>query len=285
MAAHARRSGQVVVIADVAHCAGRCRMLSGQGKARHRVIERRWLPGHGGVAILTSLRKVQRNMVEGRQGRLIIQQVARYARNARKLRVIECRPRPAIDAVADRAIGRKFRGHMVRRFGLLKLLRVTGIAIRRKPFELPCRSSLVTGVALNHRMRADQRKAVLVILDRADVRFPTFDRVAGFAIRAHLTAMNIGMAVRAFSPHIRKHRLGVARRARNIGVQAAQRILRLAVIKFRNRASRLPSRLRMAILARNRQRPVRTPRAVTRGASSGSRRSGHPGRQPQKHNR
>ena len=114
-----------------------------------------------------------------------------------------------------------------------------------------------------------------MILNRADIRFPTFDVVAGLAIRAHLPAMNIGMAIRAFGAHIRKHRLRVTRRAGNICVQAAQRILRFAVIKFWNRPNRFPSCLRMTILARDSQRPVRTPRAVRRRRTALGRRPGH----------
>ena len=234
-------------------------------ETHHEVIESRGLPSHRRMAGLASLREIQRDVVRIR-GLLEIRQVARYAGDAGKLRVIERRSRPAIDAVTYRAIGRKLRGHMVRSLSLLKLLRVAGIAIRREPLELPRRSALVTGIALHHRVRTDQRKTVLVILNGADVRLPPLDRVAGFAIRAHLAAMNIRMAVRAFGANICKHRLGMTRRARNIRVQATQRILRLAVIKFRNRANRLPSNRRVAVLARNRERcTMRTARALTGG--------------------
>jgi len=43
-------------------------------------------------------------------------------------------------------------------------------------------------------------------------------------------------------------------------VHAAQRIVRLVVIKLRHRADRTPARRRVTVLARNRQRPVGAPR-------------------------
>ena len=254
-------------------------------EAHHGVIEGRWLPGHGRVAVLAGLRQVQRNVIYRTDGLLEIRQVASYARDARELRVIERRSRPTIDVVAKRTIRRKLTRYVVGSFGLLKPLSMAAIAIRGEPLELPRCRTLVTRIAVHHRVRANQRKTVLVILNRADVRLPALDRVAGFAVGAHLPAMNIRMAVRAFTPNIRKHRLGVTRRARHIGVHATQRVLRLTVIKFRDRADRLPSRLRVTVLAGNYQGTVRAPRAVARRASaSPSGRSGHHGRQPQKQN-
>jgi hypothetical protein len=52
----------------------------------------------------------------------------------------------------------------------------------------------------------------------------------------------------------------VALDALHLFVHAAQRIFRLVVIKLRHRADRTPARRRVAILAGNRQRPVRAPR-------------------------
>ena len=266
MAAHAGRSGQVVIVVDVAHRAGRRRMLSGQGKARQRVIERRWLPGHCGVAILTGLGQVQRNMVEGSQGRLIIRQMAGYARNARKLSVIELRSRPAIDAVANRAIRRELGGDVIRRLRLLKLLRMAGVAIRRETFELSVGRLFVTRIAIHHGMRSYQWKAVLMILNQLTVGFPAFDRVTGLAIRTHLSAMNIRMAIGALRSNICENGFRMALRAGHIRVHAAQRVFRLFVIEFGDRADRLPSSLGVAVLTGNGQRAVRAPRTIVGAA-------------------
>jgi len=156
---------------------------------------------------------------------------------------------------------------------------MAGVAIRRKAFELSVGRLLVARVALHHRVRAHKRKTVLVILNRANVRLPTLHRVAGFAIRAHLPAMNIRMTICALRSDIRENWLRVTLRTGHIRVHAAQRVLCLVVIEFGDRADRLPSRLRVTVLARYGQGAVRTPRTIARGASP-SGRSGHHGRQP-----
>lgn len=89
--------------------------------------------------------------------------------------------------------------------------------------------------------------------------------MARFAVRTHLSAVNIRVAVRALRTYIRKNRLGVASSASHIRVHSAQRVFRLAVIEFRNRANRLPSRLGVAVLTGNGQRTMRAPRTVVRG--------------------
>jgi len=86
--------------------------------------------------------------------------------------------------------------------------------------------------------------------------------VALRAIRTHLPAVNVRVAVRAILSHVGEHRLYVAFEALHFFVHAAQRIVRLVVIKLRHRADRTPARRRVAILAGNRQRPVRAPRGL-----------------------
>ena len=212
---------------------------------------------------------------------LVVRQVTGYAGNPCEFRVIERRPRPAIDVVAGRAICRELRSYVIRRLGLLELLRMAGIAIRREAFELSGRRSLMTGVAIHHRVGSNQREAVLVILNRADIRFPALHRVARLAVCAHLSAMNICMAIRALRSNIRENWFRMALRAGHVRMHAAQRILCLIVIEFGDRADRLPSSLRVTVLTGHSQGTVRTPRAIARCASP-SGRSGHHGRQPQK---
>ena len=280
VARHACRAGQVVVVADVAQCARSRGMFSGQGETCDRVVECRWLPGHRGVAVLTSLRQVQRNVVQRSQCPLIIRQMACHASYTGELRVIELRSRPAIDVVANRAIRRKLGGDVIRRLRLLKLLSMAGVAIRRETFELPGRSSFMTGIAIHHGVRAYQWKTILVILNRLDIGVPALDRVTGLAIRAHLSAMNVRMAIGALRSYIGKDRLGMALRAGHIRMHAAQRVFRFVVIEFGDRADGLPSSLRVAVLAGNGEGTVRAPRAVARRAPPRRGRSSHHGRQP-----
>ena len=211
--------------------------------------------------------------------------MAGHAGNPRKLRVIERRARPAIQVVAHRAIRWKLRRYVIRRFRLLVLLRVAGVAISRQSLELPGGGTLMAGIAIHHGVRAYQWKAVLVILDCTDIRLPAFDGVARFTVGAHLPAMNVCMAVGALATYIRENRLRVAGSAGHIRVHAAQRIFRLIVIELRNRANRLPSRRRVAVLARDiERRTVRAARTIARGASPCGRRSSHHGKQPKKQN-
>ena len=53
-------------------------------------------------------------------------------------------------------------------------------------------------------MRADERKAILVVANRGHGDVPAFDGVTRFAIRAELATMNVRMAVRALLSKIRK---------------------------------------------------------------------------------
>ena len=92
--------------------------------------------------------------------------------------------------------------------------------------------------------------------------FPSIHRMALCAVRPHLSPVNVRMAIRAILAYIRKNRLQVTLRALHLFVQTSQRVFRFVVIEFRYRANWLPTRRCVAILARNRQRPVRAPRAI-----------------------
>ena len=110
------------------------------------------------------------------------------------------------------------------------------------------------------RVRAKQREAILVILYLLHGNVPALDRVALLAIRTHLPAVNIRVAVGAILSHVGEDRFYVALNARYFFVHAAQWIVRLVVIKLRHRADRTPARRRVTVFAWNRQRPVRAPR-------------------------
>jgi hypothetical protein len=98
-----------------------------------------------------------------------------------------------------------------------------------------------------------------VLLDRLNRDVPTQDSVALGAVGAKLTAMNIGVAVRAVLADISKDRPEMALRAVDFFVHAAKGISRRVVAEFRNGANRAPACVRVTVLARNGQGAVRTP--------------------------
>lgn len=73
-----------------------------------------------------------------------------------------------------------------------------------------------------------------MVLNCLDSHFPTLNRVAGFAIGTHLTAVEVRVAVGTLHADVREHQARMALPATHVHVRAAQRILRFVVIKFRN---------------------------------------------------
>lgn len=171
---------------------------------------------------------------------------------------------------------------MVRVFRRRELLLVTAVARRRHRIEIAESAVLMAGVAGRCRMGSGQREPVHVLIDLLDRNFPTPHGVTVFASRAHLSAVNIGMAVRAFVSDIRKNQLGVTGRTGNPFVHAPQRELGPIVIEFRRAADRLPAVNRMAVLTGQIQRPVRAARvlrSLRRRASSRRREQEQPHQQ------
>lgn len=134
-------------------------------------------------------------------------------------------------------------------------------AIRREPAVLAGGRALVTRAAFEEGVRSQQRKAVLVLAYGLHGNRPPRDRVALLALRAHLPAVNVGVTIGALFPDIGEHRLGVTLRARHALVHAAQRIARGVVVELWHIADGLPSGERVAVLARNGERTMRTARA------------------------
>ena len=91
--------------------------------------------------------------------------------------VIELCVQPSICTVALLASDGESRGHMVWVGGALVLRSVAGIALGGKPLKLPCGGALVTSFTLYRRMRADERKAILVVTNRGYGNLPAFDGV------------------------------------------------------------------------------------------------------------
>lgn len=61
--------------------------------------------------------------------------------------------------------------------------------------------------------------------------------------------MNISMAICAASAGVAENQAGVALRAAHSFVHSAERVARAIVVKFRDAADRLPTRIRVAIFA------------------------------------
>jgi hypothetical protein len=133
----------------------------------------------------------------------------------------------------------------------LKILQVAGGAGRRQALELAHRRALVAIFALHRGVRAEQRKTILVILDLLYRNIPAQHGVALRAIRAHLPLVNVRVAFFTILAYIGEYRLDVALRALHFFVHAPQRITRLVVIEFGNRANGLPACGGVTVLARN----------------------------------
>ena len=105
-----------------------------------------------------------------------------------------------------------------------------------------------------------------MILHLLHRNIPALHGVALLAVRAHLPAMHVGMAVCTILAHIGEHRFDVTLRALHFLVHAAQRISGFVVIEFRNRTNWTPRRCGMTVLAWSGQCcPVRTPRRLLLG--------------------
>lgn len=117
-------------------------------------------------------------------------------------------------------------------------------------------------LAGNGGVSAKQRKTILVIFYLLGRDIPAFHGVTLFAIRTHLPAVNVCVAIGAILSHIGEDRLYVTLDAGHFFMHAAQRIVRLIVIELRDRPNRAPAHRCVAVFARNRQRPMRAPRGL-----------------------
>ena len=105
-------------------------------------------------------------------------------------------------------------------------------------------------------MRANQREEVRMVADLILRSAPTLGVVALRAIRAKLPQMNIGMAIGAIPADIGKDRLRVTLRACHFLMSTGEGELGSIVVEIGIAANRAPAGSRMAIFARNLQRPV-----------------------------
>jgi len=63
----------------------------------------------------------------------------------------------------------------------------------------------VTRLAINGRVRADQRESIFMAAHGLNRNIPAFDRVAGVAVGTELPAVNVCVAVRALLANIREN--------------------------------------------------------------------------------
>ena len=141
--------------------------------------------------------------------------------------------------------------------GVLPNLEVAGIALRGKAVENSVGELRVALIALSGRVRAEKREAVLVILDLLNGDIPTVNGVTLGAIRTHLAAMNIGVAIRAIFADIAEYRLDMALRAFHIFVHAAERIAGFVVVELGHSANGTPGCGTVAVFAWEGERAVR----------------------------
>ncbi len=175
----------------------------------------------------------------------------------RELGMIKLGREPSVHGVALLAGGRKLQGAVVRS-GLGIILGVASDALCRQPLELADRQSLVTFVAGNRRMRADQGKTILVILHVLDGDLPSSHRVAVLTLGSQLPLVNIRMAVGALRAHIGEDQTGVAFRAgRHVLVKTPEGKRGPIVVEFQNLAERLPGDQGVAVLTRQVQGTMR----------------------------
>jgi hypothetical protein len=179
--------------------------------------------------------------------------------------VIEFCTKPAIEVVAALTIRGCERGSgagMRRIRGVLPFLEMAGIALRREAVENASGQLRVTLDALQRGVRAQKREAILVILHLLNSDIPALHGVTLRAVRAHLAAVNISVAIGAIPADIGEDRFDVALRAFHFFVHSAQGIAGLAVVELGNGADRSPAGRCVAVFTGNRERSVRIPRGL-----------------------
>ena len=167
----------------------------------------------------------------------------------------ECGSQPGVKSgVANFAL----RGGKVRGIGcvrgiicVLPILQVAGLAIGREPVKNAGRRLLVAVFAKHRGVCSQQGETILMILRLLNRNVPSLNRMALRTIGSHLPPVHVRVTIRAIFSDIREDRLRVAKNAVHFLVQAAQGILRLVVVKFRNGANFLPASGSVAVLARN----------------------------------
>jgi hypothetical protein len=180
----------------------------------------------------------------------------------RKLIVVETRQPPIVDAVAGFARGWKSGGAVIDALSLLILRLMASDALRAQArVDARCGSAMA-GVARNRRVSAQQREAIQVVLDRSGGDPPSLNRVAVLTLSAELTPVKIRVTGRTLRPSFGKNSRDVARITGYVLMHPSQGKLSLVVIELGLGAQRREARGGVAVLTRDRNRPVRIPRRL-----------------------
>lgn len=170
--------------------------------------------------------------------------------------MVEFGIKPAIHGVATIAGGRKAKCCMIDDRGL-EILLVARIAGCREPGKVAGGGILMALVAFHEGMCAYEREMAMVAPNCIDRDVPSLDGVATLAICAKLAAVNIGMTIGALGAYFLEDEIGMAFRAGDFLVHAAQWITGLIVIEVGIRPDWLPTCISVATLAWNGDWPVR----------------------------
>jgi hypothetical protein len=175
--------------------------------------------------------------------------------------VLEHSGHPAVHAVvAFLALRRISQCYVVGRSRLLKCFQVATDALggQALAIELAYSAGFVAGITIRHRVGANQRKTILMLVDGMDRHLPAIDLVAEVAFRSVFAPVDVSMTILAIAPDVGKNGIDVAVLAAHIAVQATQRKTCLAVIELKLAANRPPCRNGVALLAGDGQRTVGT---------------------------
>jgi hypothetical protein len=147
---------------------------------------------------------------------------------------------------------------MIGNFRLVVRLEMAAHTFRRQclPIELSNGSRRVTFITIHNRMRADQRKTILMLVDVMHRHCPSVEVVTQVALGTIFASMNVGVAVLALLAGICENRIDVALLTRNFRVETTQRKCRFTMVKFWLGTQWQPSLAGMAVLTRNLQRPM-----------------------------
>ena len=107
----------------------------------------------------------------------------------------------------------------------------------------------MAGDAIHGGMSSNEREPIFVSADGLQGHIPADHAVALLAIGAELTAVNIGVTVGTVRAYVAEYRLRMALDAVNLRMHASQGVARRIVVEFGDGADRLPTCLRVAILA------------------------------------
>ena len=161
--------------------------------------------------------------------------------------------------MAFTTVRRKALRPMIGTLRLVVRLEMAAHTFRRQclPIELSDGSRRVACITIHHRVRTDQREAILMLVDVVHRHRPAVHVVTQVALGTIFASMNVRVAVLALLAGICENRIDVALLTWDLRMQTTQRKSRLAVIKFRLRTQRQPTFAGMAVLTCNFQRPVR----------------------------